>query len=136
MRIIEPKRLRLCLILLGLCAFLCTDAFSGDIEDVEGGTIIHLAVFGLPSPGDTSPSALGISRTLEEFRKQLPRIFAERYRDKYKANPEKYGRHNWDNVEVRLRPFTEPLLQGRRVNLRLRLHFHYLTGLTQVKPGW
>lgn len=117
MQTIESRPLSLALFILGLCAFLCATAFSGDIEDVEGGTIIHLAVVGLPTPGDTSPSGLGISRTLEEFRKQFPRIFAERYRDKYKADPEKYGRHNWDNVEVRLRPFTGIQVEGVETDL-------------------
>ncbi|MEI6217836.1 MAG: extracellular solute-binding protein, partial [bacterium] len=39
---------------------------------------------------------------LNEFKHRFPDIFAERLRDKYKADPAKYGKHNWDHVEVEL----------------------------------
>ncbi|MDD5728593.1 MAG: extracellular solute-binding protein, partial [Victivallales bacterium] len=33
-------------------------------------------------------------------------IFARKYRDKYKADPEKYGNYNWNNVEIVLDKFS------------------------------
>jgi multiple sugar transport system permease protein len=49
---------------------------------------------------------------VREFRRRFPRIFAERYRDRYRADPETYGEHNWDNVEVELHQFSGIQVEG------------------------
>ncbi|PJB75903.1 MAG: hypothetical protein CO095_03205, partial [Armatimonadetes bacterium CG_4_9_14_3_um_filter_58_7] len=51
------------------------------------------------------------------FREKFPEIFARRYRDKYKKNPQKYGYHNWDNVELELEQFSGIQVEGVEVDL-------------------
>jgi len=71
----------------------------------DGTTVIHLTlspdVLTDPSQTDTFPRAeiAGV----REFKRRFPQIFAKRYRDRYKADPAKYGKYNWDKVEIELK---------------------------------
>jgi len=78
------------------------NAHAGWIEDRDGRTIVHLKIFALPDPTDPTPAIRADVMALNEFKHRFPQIFAERLRDKYKADPGKYGKHNWDNIEVEL----------------------------------
>lgn len=90
---------------------------AGWIEDVDGKTIIHIEVYNLPDPNNpdtfTRAEVAGVKRFIERF----PAIFAERYRDQYAANPQKYGDYNWDNVEVQLHKSTGIVVEGVEVDL-------------------
>jgi len=88
-----------------ICLFLAPDLKAGRIEDKDGKTIIHVVVDRLPDPTRTDTFNRSEVAAVKEFEKRFPAIFAEKYRDKYKAHPEKYGRHNWDNVEIELERF-------------------------------
>jgi len=79
---------------------------AGTIEDRGGKTIIHVTAWALPDPIDTSTFNRAEVAAVREFQRRFPQIFAQRYRDKYKANPERYGMHNWDNVGIELHPFS------------------------------
>ncbi len=81
-------------------------ARAGWIEDRGDTTIIHVKVFELPHPAQTDPANRGDLAAVRAFEKQFPKIFAQRYRVKYRANPQKYGHHNWDHVEIALEPFS------------------------------
>ena len=49
---------------------------------------------------------------MRAFTARFPEIFAEKYRDKYKADPARYGDHNWDRVSIELHRATGITVQG------------------------
>ena len=104
----------LLLLLLGLVA--APSVYAGWVEDKDGMSIIHVKVFWLPDPTDPATSTLPSVRAdlaaVKLFKQRFPEIFAERYRDKYKADPARYGNHNWDNVEIQLHPATGIEVEG------------------------
>ncbi len=85
---------------------------GGWVEDKDGKTIIHVVTAVLPDPVDNSTYAQAETAGVKLFKQNFPKIFKQRYRDKYKANPEKYGKHNWDNVEIRLSRPTGIVVEG------------------------
>ena len=95
-------------------------ALAGQIEEVidpatgERKTVIHIVVHDwiLPDPSRTDTASRAELTAVREFVRRFPAIFAERYRDRYQANPEKYGRYNWDNVEVRPHEFSGIKVEG------------------------
>lgn len=105
------------LIILVLLILLPTPGFGGWIEDGDGYTTIHMKVFSLPDPSDTATSSLAEVAAIEAFKKRFPEIFAKRWRDIYKANPAKYGNHNWDHVEIELHRSTGIQVEGVETDL-------------------
>ncbi|MDD5598004.1 MAG: extracellular solute-binding protein, partial [Victivallaceae bacterium] len=99
-----------CLALGGL--FASMPAQAGYIEEKDGKTIIHVKLWTLPDPGDPAPNARADVEVVRQFRKDFPKIFAQKYREKYKADPKKYGNYNWDNVEVVLEKFSGITVTG------------------------
>ncbi len=91
---------------------LTSSAFAGYIEDRGGKTVIHVTVFGLPDPSNTDTFNRGEVAGVRAFQERFPAVFAQRYRDKYKSNPGKYGYHNWDQVEVELQQFSGIKVEG------------------------
>lgn len=92
------------LLLLVLCQ-ACV--WAGEIErGADGRTIIHVTVHNLPDPSRTDTFNRAELAGVKAFKERFPQIFAEKYRDKYKAHPEIYGDYDWDRVEVRLRRFS------------------------------
>ncbi|MCY2925788.1 MAG: extracellular solute-binding protein [Planctomycetota bacterium] len=87
-------------------------ARGGAIEDREGKTVIHVSVFALPDPTSPLPASRADLAVVNEFKRRFAGTFAQRYRDKYKADPQRYGRHNWDHVEVELHRATGILVEG------------------------
>ncbi len=77
-------------------------ARAGWIEDRDGKTVVHVTLFALPDPTNTTPVMRADLAVVNEFKRRFAKTFAEKYRDKYKADPKRYGNHNWDNVEVEL----------------------------------
>lgn len=75
---------------------------GGWIEDRGTGTVIHLKIFELPDPTRTDASTRSEAAIVRAFVKEFPRFFAERHAAKAKADPGRYGRHNWDQVSVEL----------------------------------
>ena len=85
---------------------------AGYIEERDGKTIIHIKVWNLPDPSSVSTNECANVAVVRKFRKEFPKIFAEKYKAKYKANPEKYGNYNWDNVEIALDKFSGIKVEG------------------------
>ncbi len=79
---------------------------AGYIEEKDGKTIIHITVSRMPNPDDPSIHNKAKLACLNLFKKRFPEIFKKKYRDEYIKNPKKYGKHNWDNIEIRLHPFS------------------------------
>ena len=105
------SRYRVTLLLGALVVLLAGSwpASAGWVEDRDGKTIIHVVVSQDAFPPDatrTDPNSRADIVSAKEFVRRFPSIFAERYRAKYKADPVKYGNHNWDNVEVELHKFS------------------------------
>eukprot|EP00831_Metopus_contortus_P048463 TRINITY_DN3953_c0_g2_i2.p1 TRINITY_DN3953_c0_g2~~TRINITY_DN3953_c0_g2_i2.p1 ORF type:complete len:722 (+),score=127.61 TRINITY_DN3953_c0_g2_i2:315-2480(+) len=83
----------------------------------NGSTIIDVTVFGLPDPTDNSPANRASIAVMNAFLDKFPEIFAKRYKSKYKADPEKYGKFNWDKVAVDLNPFSALRVEGVETDL-------------------
>ncbi len=100
------------------CCLLFTEkVFPGTIEDCPDKTIIHLTAFGLPTPTKTNTAERAEYQCLLKFIDDFPRLFEKKYRAKYEANPEKYGRHNWKNLELQMRPATGIQMEGVETDL-------------------
>ncbi len=98
----------------------CTSTAGGGwVEDRDGKTVIHLklAPVVFPNPNSTDTYTRAELAAVREFQRRFPQIFAERLRDKYKANPKKYGEHNWDNVEIELHLFSGIYVEGVETDL-------------------
>lgn len=101
----------------GLLAIAAARAPAGWIEDRGGQTIIHVRTDVLPDPSDPATASQAEAAAADEFRQQFPRIFAEKYRARYEADPAKYGRHSWSNVSIELERFTGIEVEGAEVDL-------------------
>ena len=102
--------------LLALLLAACPSS-AGKIESVDGKTIIHVDLWSLPDPNNPDTFTRAEVAGVELFVSRFPEIFAHRYRDRYRANPEKYGDFNWDEVEVRLHRTTGINVEGVEVDL-------------------
>ncbi len=90
---------------------------AGWIEDRDGTTVIHVKVFDLPDPTNTDTYNRSEVAGVEAFKKRFSAIFAEKYRDEYKANPDTFGHYNWDDVRIELEKFTGIQVEGVEVDL-------------------
>jgi multiple sugar transport system permease protein len=90
---------------------------AGWVEDVDGKTIIHVKLYDLPDPARTSTPNQASVAVVNAFKQRFSEIFAERWRERYKANPEIYGEHNWDQVEVKLEKFSGIQVEGVETDL-------------------
>lgn len=102
-----------------LLTILCSlSASAGKIEDrTDGKTVIHVTVFSLPDPNATNTFSRANLETVKLFKKRFPQIFAEKYAAKYMADPGKYGKHNWNNVEIQLHAFSGITVTGVETDL-------------------
>ena len=87
-------------------------ARAGWIEDRDGTTVIHVKVFDLPDPSRQEASERADVAAINEFKRRFPRVFAGKFADRYKADPDTYGRFNWDDVEVELHQFSGIKIEG------------------------
>ncbi|MDP6152673.1 MAG: extracellular solute-binding protein [Phycisphaeraceae bacterium] len=108
------------LALLLACAVLLVrpaTARAGFVEQRGDKTVINVKLWWLPNSSATDPYTRGERAGIRAFKQRFPEFFAERYRDKYKADPGKYGDYNWDNVEVELEQFSGISVQGVETDL-------------------
>ena len=106
------------LLLLALVPLCAVEVRAGGwVEDVDGKTVIHLDVWALPDPNNPDTFTRAEVAGVKRFKQRFTEIFAARYRDKYKAQPFKYGRHNWDEVEVQVHKSTGIVVEGVEVDL-------------------
>lgn len=87
-------------------------ARAGWIEDRDGRTIIHVSLFLVPDPSRTDAPTRADAAVVREFKKKFPEIFVQRYAAKAKADPARYGQHNWDQVEIELHQFSGIQVEG------------------------
>jgi len=96
-------------VLLATCRL---PADAGWLEDRDGKTIIHVKAWSLPDPTLTDPAAKAKTEALKAFIKGFPATFAERYSERYKADPERYGEYNWDDVAIEMHRFSGITIEG------------------------
>lgn len=85
------------------------------VTDPETGTsttLITVSVWHLPDPTHTDAATRADAAAVRRFTQRFPAIFAERYRDRYRADPATYGRFDWDRVQVRLQRFSGIQVEG------------------------
>ena len=118
---LESRRVvRLCLILAAVVLAgltLAPAARGGWVEDKDGKTVIHVKLWDLPDPSRTDTATRADVAAVNEFVRRFPAIFAKTYRDKYKANPKRYGHHNWDDVQIELHRFSGITVMGIETDL-------------------
>jgi len=90
---------------------------AGWVEDRDGRTVLHVKLFDLPDPASSDAASRAGVAAVDAFKQDFPSLFAAKYRDRYQANPAKYGRHNWDQVSVELERFTGINVKGVEVDL-------------------
>lgn len=91
---------------------LPTSSHAGWIEDCTGKTIIHLNVPALPQKARPTAYDRAQLASIKEFGKRFPEIFASKYSEQYKAHPEIYGIHNWNDVSIELHQSTGIKVEG------------------------
>jgi len=101
--------------LLSLTALFCLLPLHGGRVFLEDGApvvevVIHNWV--LPDSGRNDPMSRANLAVVRAFRERYPQIVRERYAAKYRADPGRYGDHNWDRVQVRPRKFTGIRVEG------------------------
>ena len=111
------RTLRLALLGVALSWLAAVFAHAGWVEDKADRTVIHVTVHSMPTSLATDASSRAAAEKIRMFNQRFPEIFARKYRDKYKANPEKYGRHNWDRVEIELKRFAGINVTGVETDL-------------------
>ncbi len=102
--------MRVLLFILALLSI--APARAGWIEDRDGRTIIHLSLFSLPDPSRTDAPTRADAAVVNDFARKFPELFAERHAAKARANPQEYGHHNWDNVEIELHQYSGIQVEG------------------------
>ncbi len=102
------------IILSVLFCFSHHTLLAGLIEDEGEKTIIHIQVHDwiFPDPSHTDTAIRSEAAKVKAFTKQFPHIFAKKYRAQYKEDPERYGSHNWDHVEVHVHNFSGLKIEG------------------------
>ena len=88
-------------------------AGAGWIEDRQDETVVHMKLWSLPDPTHTDTSSRASVAVVEEFKQRYPERLRAVYLDAYKADPEKYGDHNWDNVRIELHRFSGITIEGQ-----------------------
>ncbi len=108
------RRLATCLITLPL---LSLAAAAGQIEDRDGQTVIRIVTAVPVDPNSPSIANKADMAAIRAFQQKFPAIFAKRYRDRYTADPERYGDYDWDHVAIEVQPFTGIKVEGAEVDL-------------------
>jgi multiple sugar transport system permease protein len=90
---------------------------SGGIEQHGSQTLIRITT---PIPDFSTPddpvNAANLA-VVKLFVKRYPEIFAQKYRERYLADPDRYGRYDWDHVNVSVEPFAPLYIEGMETDL-------------------
>ncbi|HUS91050.1 MAG TPA: extracellular solute-binding protein [Phycisphaerae bacterium] len=106
---------------LAAAVLLCSPAArAGHIEDrPDGTTVLHVTLgpWVMPDFRLTDTATRAAVAALKAYQRRFPEIFAERYRARYQADPARYGRHNWDRVEIDLHQYSGIQVEGVETDL-------------------
>jgi multiple sugar transport system permease protein len=105
------------LVLAALWSLHCAAALAGWIEDrADGVAIIHLTVFKLPDASLTDPFNRAEVAAVREFQRRFPELFRRRCQQ-YNADPARYGKREWDKVEIELHQSSGIEVEGIETDL-------------------
>jgi multiple sugar transport system permease protein len=110
--------LKRALAVLAVVGLTAVNVSGGWIEDVDGGTIIHVKPWELPDPSITTPNHQAEWQILKKFVSDFPATFEKKYRARYAADPARYGRHDWSHVEVRMHKFSGIRIEGMSLDAK------------------
>ena len=101
------KRLLTLLLLTTLCQ-------AGDLRMENGAPIVDLVIHNwvLPDASRSDPMSRAHLAVIAAFQEKYPEIVRERYLEKYLADPQRYGAHEWSKIQVRPRKFTGIKVEG------------------------
>lgn len=100
--------------LIGLVSIILpSPCHAGWIADADGKTIVHLVLYDLPDPSvPGSAQQEAEYAVIQAFERRFPMIMQQKYVNKYMQSPEKYGNHNWNQVEIELHRFSGIKIEG------------------------
>ncbi|HMP72596.1 MAG TPA: extracellular solute-binding protein [Kiritimatiellia bacterium] len=85
------------------------DPATGEPVTVIGVTV-HDWIF--PDPGRSDAASRADRAVIREFIRRYPSIFAATYRERYQADPDRYGHWDWNRVEVLPERFSGIKVEG------------------------
>ncbi|MBR3648739.1 MAG: extracellular solute-binding protein, partial [Victivallales bacterium] len=104
------------LLLLLACRLQGGKVESRDVVEESGvrvrKTVVTVVAWSLPDPTRTDTNTRAQVAVMKEFVKQYPQIVQKKYRARYEADPDKYGKFDWGNVMVELVPRSGIQVEG------------------------
>ena len=103
-----------------LCLLAARAAWAGWVDTREDGTtVIHIVLSQHVMPDPTMTDTMNVAgvTAVKKFKERFPEIFEAKYRKKYEADPETYGRFNWKKVAVELHSFSGIKVEGAESDL-------------------
>ena len=81
---------------------------AGGVRTVDGAPVVEVVIHNwvLPDSTRTDPMSRANLAVVRAFQAAYPEIVRARYAERYRADPDTYGDHDWDRVEVAPRKFT------------------------------
>ena len=107
---LHARRAVMCLI-AGLL-LIPVPAGAGRVETRDGETVIHVTLWQLPDPSRSEPFWRAEVAGVRAFVRRFPEIFARKYAARYRADPETYGRFDWDHVRIQLAQSSGIVVEG------------------------
>ncbi len=102
----------LCILLLtAVCGLR---SLAGELRVEDGGPVVEIVIHNwvLPDATRADPMSRAHLAVIAAFEVKYPDIVRERYLEKYRADPETYGRYDWSKILVRPRKFTGIKVEG------------------------
>jgi multiple sugar transport system permease protein len=89
-------------------------AGAGELRLENGTPVVEIVIHNwvLPDATRSDPMSRANLAVVDAFVRAYPRIVRERYAERYRADPARYGSHDWDRILVRPRKFTGIKVQG------------------------
>ncbi len=100
-----------CIITFLLLLAICN---AGEVRLEQGEPVVELIIHNwvLPDSNRNDPMSRAHLAVIAAFEAKYPEILRERYLDKYQADPGKYGKWDWDKIQLQCRKFTGIKVEG------------------------
>jgi multiple sugar transport system permease protein len=100
--------------------FLCVFLFpwpmlqAGRVRVDDGVPVVELVIHNwvLPDATRSDPMSRANLAVVAAFCERYPEIVQERYAEIYRADPDRYGRHTWEQIRIEPRKFTGIRVEG------------------------
>ncbi len=113
-RSLPCRSLRIPQLFLFLLLLLGLPLRPGEVRTEHAAPVVDLVVHNwvLPDATRSDPMSRANLAVVRAFQEAYPGIVRERYAERYRANPQRYGDHDWDRIQVRPRKFTGIRVEG------------------------